>query len=206
MPTASRDVRSQGQSRRHLLALSFSVFEPTEDIVDNSQIDIIGCGSKIAIGKKRTAQQMQEISLVSFSGVFALRDGVSEKEFLPRLDAFLQHFIDTGFATSYRVMRREALDGFGKTLPAFTYRGEPVFPDLEREHAAYEYVKQHGEQVTSLHVAMNSMVKPDADFFFRDAHRIAHECLPLALFETCRRTVTMSVPEGRPEVVCRRPK
>jgi hypothetical protein len=111
------------------------------------------------------AQQMQEISLVSFSGVFALRDGVGEKEFLPRLHAFLQHFIDMGFATSYRVMRREALDGFGKTLPAFTYRGEVVYPDLEREHAAYEYVKQHGEQVTSLHVAMNSMVKPDADFF-----------------------------------------
>jgi hypothetical protein len=65
---------------------------------------------------------MQEISLVSFSGVFALRDGVSEKEFLPRLHSFFQHFIDMGFATGYRVMRREALDGFGKTLPAFTYR------------------------------------------------------------------------------------
>jgi hypothetical protein len=38
-------------------------------------------------------------------------------------------------------------------------------PDLEREHAAYEYVKGHGEQVNSLHVAMNSLVKPDADFF-----------------------------------------
>ena len=70
---------------------------------------------------------MQEISLVSFSGVFALRDGVSEKEFLPRLHAFFQHFIDMGFATGYRVMRREALDGFGKTLPAFTYRGELVY-------------------------------------------------------------------------------
>jgi hypothetical protein len=81
------------------------------------------------------------------------------------LHAFFQHFIDIGFATGYRVMRREALDGFGKTLPAFTYRGELVFPDLEREHAAYEYVKQHGEQVTSLHVAMNSMVNPGADFF-----------------------------------------
>ena len=101
---------------------------------------------------------MQEISPVSFSGVFALRDGVSEKEFLPRLHAFFQHFIDMGFATGYRVMRREALDGF-------TYRGELVYPDLEREHAAYEYVKQHGEQVNSLHVAMNSLVKPDADFF-----------------------------------------
>ena len=107
---------------------------------------------------------MQEISSVSFSGVFALRDGVSENEFLPRLHAFFQHFIDMGFATGYRVMRREALDGFGRTLPAFTYRGELIYPDLVREHAAYEYVKQHGAEVTSLHVAMNSMVKPDADF------------------------------------------
>jgi hypothetical protein len=119
---------------------------------------------------------MQDISSVSFSGVFALRDGVSEKEFLPRLHAFFQHFIDMGFATGYRVMRREALDDFGKTLPAFAYRGELIYPDLEREHAAYEYVKQHGKQVNSLHVAMNSLVKPDADFFFGDAHRIEHEC------------------------------
>jgi uncharacterized protein DUF6614 len=108
---------------------------------------------------------MQEISLVSFSGVFALRDGVSEQQFLPKLQAFFQHFIDVGFATSYRVMRREALDDFGKTLPAFTYRGELIYPDMERERAAYEYVKQHGEPINSLHVAMNSMVKPDADFF-----------------------------------------
>jgi Family of unknown function (DUF6614) len=108
---------------------------------------------------------MQEISSASFNGVFSLRDGVGEKEFLPRLHAFLQHFIDIGFATDYRVMRREALDGFGKTLPAFTYRGELIYPDLEREHAAYEYVKQRSEQVHSLHVAMNSLVKPDADFF-----------------------------------------
>ena len=108
---------------------------------------------------------MHEISSACFSGVFALRDGVSEEEFLPRLHAFFQHFIDMGFATGYRVMRREALDGFGKTLPAFTYRGELIYLDLEREHAAYEYVKQHGEPVTSLHIAMNSLVKPDADFF-----------------------------------------
>ena len=62
-------------------------------------------------------------------------------------------------------MRREALVDFGKTLPAFAYRGELIYTDLEREHAAYEYVKQHGEKVNSLHVAMNSLVKPDADFF-----------------------------------------
>jgi hypothetical protein len=79
-----------------------------------------------------------------------------------------------GFATSYRIMRRETLDDFGKTLPAFTYRGELIYPDLEREHAAYEYVKQHGEQVNSPHVAMNSMVKPDADFFLET--RIAWPC------------------------------
>lgn len=108
---------------------------------------------------------MQVNSRVSFSGVFALRDGVSEAEFLPKLHAFFRHFIDIGFATGYRIMRREALDGFGKTLPAFTYRGELIYPDLEREHAAYEYVKQRGEEVHALHIAMNSLVKPDADFF-----------------------------------------
>ena len=103
--------------------------------------------------------------MVSFSGIFALRGGISEEEFLPKLHAFLQHFIDTGFATRYRIMRRETLESFGGTLPAFTYRGELIYSDMEREQAAYEYVKQRGERVHSLHVAMNSMVKPDADFF-----------------------------------------
>jgi hypothetical protein len=32
MPTALRDVRSQGQSGKHLLALSFSGFDPTETL------------------------------------------------------------------------------------------------------------------------------------------------------------------------------
>ena len=108
---------------------------------------------------------MHETSLVSFSGVFALRDGIGESEFLPRLHAFFQHFMEMGFANGYRIMRREELTGFGKTLPAFSYRGELFYPDLEREHAAYEYVKQRSERIHSLHVAMNSMVKPDADFF-----------------------------------------
>jgi hypothetical protein len=49
--------------------------------------------------------------------------------------------------------------------PAFTYRGELIYPDLAREHAAYEYVKQRVEQVHALHIAMNSLVKSDADFF-----------------------------------------
>lgn len=108
---------------------------------------------------------MQEASLVSFSGVFALREGVREEEFLPRLHAFFRHFMEMGFATGYRIMRREALDGFGKTLPTFTYRGELNYADLKLEHAAYEYVKQRGERVHALHVAMNAMVKSDADFF-----------------------------------------
>jgi hypothetical protein len=108
---------------------------------------------------------MQHNMLVSFSSIFTLRDGVSEEEFLPKLHAFFQHFIDLEFATGYRVMRRETLEGFGKTIPAFTYRGELIYPDLERERAAYEYVKQHGERVHSLHIAMNSLVKSDADFF-----------------------------------------
>ncbi len=108
---------------------------------------------------------MHETSSVSFSGVFSLREGISEDDFLPALHAFFQHFIEMGFASRYRIMRREALDGFGKTLPAFRYRGELVYPNLEREQAAYEYVRQRGERVHALHVAMNRMVERDADFF-----------------------------------------
>ena len=74
-------------------------------------------------------------------------------------------FVGSSWGLGVWSRRVVALDDFGKTLPAFTYRGELIYPDLEREHAAYEYLKRHGEQVNSLHVAMNSMVKPDADFF-----------------------------------------
>jgi hypothetical protein len=37
MPTALRDVRSQGQSGKHMLALSFSGFDPTADISSDTQ-------------------------------------------------------------------------------------------------------------------------------------------------------------------------
>jgi len=84
---------------------------------------------------------------------------------LPKLHEFLQHFIQMGFATKCSIPRREALDGFGKTLLGFQYRGELHYPNLESEQAAYAYVRQRCERVHSLHVAMNSMVKPDADFF-----------------------------------------
>jgi len=117
------------------------------------------------MSSKARNSEMQESSSVRFSGVFSLRDGVREDEFLPKLHEFYQHFIEMGFATSYCIMRRETLDGFGKTLPAFQYRGELHYQDLELELAAYAYVRQRGDRVHSLHVAMNSMVKPDADFF-----------------------------------------
>jgi len=135
--------------------------------------------AKFLLARKHAAQQMQEVSQVSFSGVFALRDGISEEEFLPRLHAFFQHFIDMGFATGYRVMRREALDGFGKTLPAFAYRGELIYPDLEREHAAFEYVKRHGEagKLSACSDELNGQTR--RRLLFGDAHRIEHECLLL---------------------------
>ena len=100
-----------------------------------------------------------------FNGVFELREGVSEEEFLPTLKAFYEHFIEMGFASGYRILRREALEGFGRTLPAFTYRGALIYPDMESEHAAYAHVKRNGEPVRSLHHAMNSKVKRSADFF-----------------------------------------
>ena len=72
-----------------------------------------------------------------FNGVFELREGVSEEEFLPTLKAFYAHFIEMGFASGYRILRRLALESFGRTLPAFTYRGALMYPDMESEHAAY---------------------------------------------------------------------
>ena len=100
-----------------------------------------------------------------FNGVFELREGVSEEEFLPTLKAFYEHFIEMGFASGYRILRREVLEGFGRTLPAFTYRGALIYPDIESERAAYAYVQQNDEPVRSLHHAMNSKVARSADFF-----------------------------------------
>jgi uncharacterized protein DUF6614 len=100
-----------------------------------------------------------------FSGVFELREGVSEEEFLPTLKSFFEHFIDQGFASEYLILKREVLDGFGETLPAFTYRGALIYRDMEREQAAYAYVQQNAEPVRTLHYAMNSKVKRNADFF-----------------------------------------
>ena len=62
---------------------------------------------------------MQDTSSVSFSGIFALRDGVSEEEFMPRLRAFFQHFIDMGFATNYRIMRRGGAGRLWQNAPGF---------------------------------------------------------------------------------------
>ena len=100
---------------------------------------------------------------VAFSGVFILRNGVSEAEFLPTIHGFYQHLIDAGFARTYRVLRRIPLEGFGKTLPPFTYRGELQYPDSEREDAAYAYVKK--DEVTFTASATNSKVQQGADFF-----------------------------------------
>jgi hypothetical protein len=78
------------------------------------------------------------------NGVFELREGVSEEEFVPTLKAFYEHFIELGFAFGYRILRCEALEGFGKTLPAFKYRGALIYPNMEREQAAYECASQDG--------------------------------------------------------------
>jgi hypothetical protein len=102
---------------------------------------------------------------VAFSGVFSLRDGVAEEEFLPALRVFYEHLIGKGFASGYRVMRREPLAGFGGSLPPFSYRGELAYPSKELEAEAYEYVKRNEEPVRSLHRAMNMKVARGADFF-----------------------------------------
>jgi hypothetical protein len=54
---------------------------------------------------------MQETSSVSFSGVFALRDGVREEEFLPRLHAFLGMTTEKSIDTFAQPIRRMAFHG-----------------------------------------------------------------------------------------------
>jgi len=119
---------------------------------------------------------MQDTSSVSFSGVFALRDGVSEEEFLPRLRAFFQHFIDIGFATNYRIMRREALDDFGRTLPAFTYRGELIYPDLKREQAALCQTTRRTRARAACRDEVDGQTR--RGLLFGDADRIEHQWVP----------------------------
>ena len=46
-----------------------------------------------------------------FNGVFELREGVSEEEFLPTLVAFYEHFIELGFASGYRILRPRGVRG-----------------------------------------------------------------------------------------------
>jgi hypothetical protein len=40
------------------------------------------------------------------NGVFELREGVSEEEFLPALKTFFEHFINQGFASDYLILKR----------------------------------------------------------------------------------------------------
>jgi hypothetical protein len=50
MPTALRDVRSQGQSGKHLLALSFSAFDPNADIWPKPPMSVNGLTVIAAFG------------------------------------------------------------------------------------------------------------------------------------------------------------
>jgi hypothetical protein len=91
-------------------------------------------------------------------------DGVAEAEFMPAFEAFYNHLMDMGFARGYRIMRRQPLEGFGKTLPPFEYHAEIEFFGLAEDQACYEYVRRNEEPVRSLHRAMNSKAS-SADFF-----------------------------------------
>jgi hypothetical protein len=99
-----------------------------------------------------------------FHSLFSLIDGVAEAEFMPAFEAFHDHLVEMGFARGYRITRRQPLEGFGKTLPAFEYHAEIEFFGLAEDQACYEYVKRNEEPVRSLHRAMNSKTR-SADFF-----------------------------------------
>ena len=109
---------------------------------------------------------MGKKSIAVFHSVFTLKGGVSEQEFLTAFEAFYDHLLAAGFARGYRIMRRQPLEGFGKSLPEFEYHAEIEFPGLAEDQACYEYVKRNEEPIRSIHRAMNSKVKNgSADFF-----------------------------------------
>lgn len=112
---------------------------------------------------------MEKVSSAVFHGLFSLKDGITEAEFLLDFDAFYSHLVEMGYARSYRILRRQPLEGFGNTLPRFEYHAEVEFPGLEEDRACYEYVKRNDEPVRSLHQAMNSKVKQGATDFFLTA-------------------------------------
>jgi hypothetical protein len=109
---------------------------------------------------------MENVSGAVFHGLFSLMEGVTEAEFLLAFDAFYSHLVERGYARSYRVLRRQPLEGFGNTLPPFEYLAEVEFPSLKEDQACYEYVKRNDEPVRSLHRAMNSKVRHGSEDFF----------------------------------------
>jgi len=109
---------------------------------------------------------MEKKSAALFHSLFTLNDDVSEQEFLTAFEAFYDHLVAAGFARGYRIMRRQPLEGFGKSLSEFQYHAEIEFPSLAEDQACYEYVKRSEEPIRSLHRAMNSKAKSgSADFF-----------------------------------------
>jgi len=56
MPTASRDVRSQGQSGKHVLALSFSGFDPERTFGLVVKFDILIRAKRVARNARRNAR------------------------------------------------------------------------------------------------------------------------------------------------------
>jgi len=71
---------------------------------------------------------MEKKSVALFHSLFTLKDDVSEPEFLIAFEAFYDHLVAMGFARGYRIMRRQPLEGFGKSLPEFEYQQRSSFP------------------------------------------------------------------------------
>ena len=113
---------------------------------------------------------MEKQKGAALHSLFTLKPGISEREFLPAFEAFYGHLKDMGYVRSFRVMRRQPLDGFGTPMPEFDYYVKIEFPTLEQDQACYDYVKRNEEPVRSLHRAMNAMVKQGSAYFFLGAY------------------------------------
>ena len=112
---------------------------------------------------------MEKQKGAALHGLFTLKAGTSESEFLSAFESFYGHLKEMGYVRGCRMMRRQPLDGFGAPLPQFDYHVEIEFASLQQDQACYDYVKKNEEPVRSLHRAMNATVKRGSAYFFLSA-------------------------------------
>ena len=107
------------------------------------------------------------MSHVVFGGMWKLRKGVTEEDFIACFNAYYEHLVKAEYALGYELFRREELPRFGSKLMPFDYWATLKVRDLAADEACLAYVASRTEPVHSLHMAMRSLTLPGSADFFR---------------------------------------